>query len=155
MRIALKLKHAVQAFLPVALLVSFTGCQTVQPEEDAEAKQQKPLPFYKLSVPKAELIDDSPLEVEEMEQKKTEEIARTDVPSRPQTARDTAAASSDYPDNLIKGITAPDTKLNVNLQFDASTIDEVVAAFAHEDLLNFSFLVDPNVRGAITMSVVA
>ena len=154
MRIALKLKHAVQAFLPVALLVTFTGCQTV-PDEDAENQQPKPLPFSKLTVPKAELIDDSPLEVEEMEKKETTEIKREDVPSRAQTARDTSAASSDYPDNLIKGITAQDTKLNVNLQFDASTIDEVVAAFAHEDLLNFSFLVDPNVRGAITMSVVA
>ena len=154
MRIALKLKHAVQAFLPVALLVTFTGCQTV-PDEDAENQQPKPLPFSKLTVPKAELIDDSPLEVEEMEKKETTEIKREDVPSRAQTARDTSAASSDYPDNLIKGITAPDTKLNVNLQFDASTIDEVVAAFAHEDLLNFSFLVDPNVKGAITMSVVA
>ena len=154
MRIALKLKHAVQAFLPVALLVTFTGCQTVS-DEDAENQQPKPLPFSKLTVPKAELIDDSPLEVEEMEKKETTEIKREDVPSRAQTARDTSAASSDYPDNLIKGITAPDTKLNVNLQFDASTIDEVVAAFAHEDLLNFSFLVDPNVKGAITMSVVA
>ena len=155
MRIVLKLKHAVQAFLPVALLISFTGCQTVQTDEDAENQPPRPLPFSKLTVPKAELIDDSPLEVEEMEKKETAEITRTDVPSRPQTARDTSAASSDYPDNLIKGITAPDTKLNVNLQFDASTIDEVVAAFAHEDLLNFSFLVDPNVKGAITMSVVA
>ena len=155
MRIVLKLKHAVQAFLPVALLVTFTGCQTVQPDENAEAQEPKPLPFAKLTVPKAELIDDSPLEVEEMETQQTAEIKREDVPSRPQTARDTSAASSDYPDNLIKGITAPDTKLNVNLQFDASTIDEVVAAFAHEDLLNFSFLVDPNVKGAITMSVVA
>ena len=155
MRIVLKLKHAVQAFLPVALLVTFTGCQTVQTDENAEAQEPKPLPFAKLSVPKAELIDDSPLEVEEMETKETTEIKREDVPSRAQTARDTSAASSDYPDNLIKGITAPDTKLNVNLQFDASTIDEVVAAFAHEDLLNFSFLVDPNVKGAITMSVVA
>ena len=145
MRIVLKLKHAVRALLPIALLVSFTGCQTVQTDENAEAKQQKPLPFYKLNVPKAELIDDSPLEVEEMEKKETAEITRADVPSRPQTARDDSGASSDYPDNLIKGITAPDTKLNVNLQFDASTIDEVVAAFAHEDLLNFSFLVDPNV----------
>ena len=155
MRIVLKLKHAVQALLPVALLVTFTGCQTVQTDENAEAQEPKPLPFAKLSVPKAELIDDSPLEVEEMETKETTEIKREDVPSRAQTARDTSAASSDYPDNLIKGITAPDTKLNVNLQFDASTIDEVVAAFAHEDLLNFSFLVDPNVKGAITMSVVA
>ena len=154
MRIVLKLKHAVQAFLPVALLVTFTGCQTVQ-DENVEAQEPKPLPFAKLTVPKAELIDDSPLEVEEMETKETTEIKREDVPSRAQTARDTSAASSDYPDNLIKGITAPDTKLNVNLQFDASTIDEVVAAFAHEDLLNFSFLVDPNVKGAITMSVVA
>ena len=154
MRIVLKLKHAVQAFLPVALLVTFTGCQTVQ-DENVEGQAPRPLPFSKLTVPKAELIDDSPLEVEEMETKQTVEIKREDIPSRPQTARDTSAASSDYPDNLIKGITAPDTKLNVNLQFDASTIDEVVAAFAHEDLLNFSFLVDPNVRGAITMSVVA
>ena len=77
MRIALKLKHAVQAFLPVALLVTFTGCQTV-PDEDAENQQPKPLPFSKLSVPKAELIDDSPLEVEEMEKKETTEIKRED-----------------------------------------------------------------------------
>ncbi|MBR6323529.1 MAG: hypothetical protein IKR62_01000, partial [Victivallales bacterium] len=81
MRIALKLKHAVQAFLPVALLVTFTGCQTVL-DEDAENQQPKPLPFSKLTVPKAELIDDSPLEVEEMEKKETTEIKREDVPSR-------------------------------------------------------------------------
>ena len=108
MRIALKLKHAVQAFLPVALLVTFTGCQTV-PDEDAENQQPKPLPFSKLTVPKAELIDDSPLEVEEMEKKETTEIKREDVPSRAQTARDTSAASSDYPDNLIKGTSSMST----------------------------------------------
>ncbi|MBO7621259.1 MAG: hypothetical protein J6T06_12160, partial [Victivallales bacterium] len=86
MRIVLKLKNAVQAFLPVALLITFTGCQTVQ-DENVEGQTPKPLPVSKLTVPKAELIDDSPLEVEEMETKKTEEITRTDVPSRAQTAR--------------------------------------------------------------------
>ena len=155
MHITQKMKKAVRGILPIVLLASFTGCNTVQKNDNAEAQPPKPLPFSKLSVPKAELIDDSPLEVEEMEKKTTAEITRADVPSRPQTARDTSAASSDYPDNLIKGITAPDTKLNVNLQFDASTIDEVVAAFADKDILNFSFLVDPNVKGAITMSVEA
>ena len=141
MRIDLTNKKSLLALLPVLLLATLTGCNSLQKPDEPESTEPKPLPFYKLSVPKAELIDDSP------------EISRADIPSRPQTARSESAASSDYPDNLIKGITAPDTKLKVNLQFDASTIDEVVAAFADKDILNFSFLVDPNVRGAITMSV--
>ncbi|MBR6057953.1 MAG: hypothetical protein IKP58_07285 [Victivallales bacterium] len=153
MRIDLTNKKSLLTLLPVLLLATLTGCNSLQKPDEPESTEPKPLPFYKLSVPKAELIDDSPLQVDEPEVKKTPEISRADIPSRPQTARSESAASSDYPDNLIKGITAPDTKLKVNLQFDASTIDEVVAAFADKDILNFSFLVDPNVKGAITMSV--
>ncbi|NLG13287.1 MAG: hypothetical protein GX561_03655 [Lentisphaerae bacterium] len=144
---------AARACLPVAVAM-LAGCQTISLENETSVQTPKPLPFSKLEVRKADLLDDSPLEVQDIaEQDKPTMERKLDVPDRPQTARTAGHTQIEYPGRLIKGIPEPERKLKVSLQFDANTIDEVVAAFADKDLLNFSFLVDPSVKGAITMSV--
>ncbi len=144
--------------LGLALIMGWLGgCKSLSPDENVSS-DKRPLPFTKLQVPKAELLDDKPLseDLKSLGQDEPKEVLerRLEMPSRLQTSSATSGVS-EYPDNLIKGVTAPDTTLVVELIFDAATIDEVVAAFAAPELLNFSYLVDPSVKGAVTMTVKA
>lgn len=138
----------------VALSLFAAGCQTTEKAAAPASGEKRPLPFQNLQTQKAELLDDSPLAVEAHQA--VSEISGPErvmaLPSRTQTGA-SPGSSSEYPDNLIKGVTAPDTVLTVELLFDAATVDEVVAAFAAPELLNFSYLVDPAVKGAVTMTV--
>lgn len=141
--------------LGVAVLLAWLGgCKSFE-EHEGVSTERRPLPFQKLQVPKAELLDESPLEVEDITSGEQQVLERRlEMPSRMQTSATTSGVS-EYPDNLIKGVTAPDTNLTVELIFDAATIDEVVAIFAAPEVLNFSYLVDPSVKGAVTMTVKA
>ncbi|MDD4098230.1 MAG: secretin N-terminal domain-containing protein, partial [Lentisphaeria bacterium] len=141
--------------LGLALAIGWLGgCKGLEPLEHA-AGGKRPLPFQKLQVPSAELLDETPLGVDQLPAGQEDVMERRlEMPSRAQTSAQ-ASGVSEYPDNLIKGVTAPDTNLVVELIFDAATIDEVVAAFAAPELLNFSYLVDPSVKGAVTMTVKA
>jgi len=144
--------------LGLALIMGWLGgCKSLGPEGSVSG-DKRPLPFTKLQVPKAELLDDKPLseDLKGLVQEEPQEVLerRLEMPSRLQTSSPTSGVS-EYPDNLIKGVTAPDTNLVVELIFDAATIDEVVAMFAAPELLNFSYLVDPSVKGAVTMTVKA
>lgn len=144
--------------LGLALVIGWLGgCKSLEPVGNVSG-DKRPLPFTKLQIPKAELLDERPLSEDLKDQSPSEPQdvleRRLEMPSRVQTSSP-ASGVSEYPDNLIKGVTAPDTSLVVELIFDAATIDEVVAAFAAPELLNFSYLVDPSVKGAVTMTVKA
>lgn len=56
-----------------------------------------------------------------------------------------------YPGNLVKGIKDPDAKVKVLFNFDAAPVGEVVPLFG--SLLNFSYLIDPAIKGSVTMTV--
>jgi general secretion pathway protein D len=144
------------SLLIVAALALFAaGCQTTETSKLPPSGEKKPLPFQNLQTQKAELLDDSPLAVDSQSSSEPISPERSmTLPSRSQSGS-SPGSSSEYPDNLIKGVTAPDSILVVELIFDAATVDEVVAAFAAPELLNFSYLVDPAVKGAVTMTVKA
>lgn len=62
-----------------------------------------------------------------------------------------AKPGTTYPNNLIKGIKDPDAKVKVLFNFDAAPLTEVVPLFG--SLLNFGYLIDPAIKGSVTMTV--
>jgi len=154
-----------QALLILCLATSlFFGCRTSKGTADlsgdkddpaAEEQAKKPLPFNKIATRKADLLDDSPIKASAIDsQANAPQLERKfEMPTRQTSRPETDGTTTEYPDNLIKGITDPDTELSVDLTFDATDISEVVEAFANESLLNFGYLLDPGVKGAVSMSV--
>ncbi|MFA6815292.1 MAG: hypothetical protein WCS73_03265 [Lentisphaeria bacterium] len=158
-----------QIIICIIALTLWTGCQTVSkstPLEEAKKTEaenkdinnhamdgKRPLPFNKIKAHTADFMDETPIQTEEAEESETVQIKRDlDLPDRKNVQTASELKKAEYPDNLIKGMANPDEKLeNLALIFDAATVDEVVAAFAAE--LNFNYLVDPAVKGAITMTL--
>ncbi|OGV83703.1 MAG: hypothetical protein A3K19_13790 [Lentisphaerae bacterium RIFOXYB12_FULL_65_16] len=134
------------ACLTAAACKSFrSGAQApAKPEEAAEVGLVEP------DAMRAEVLDDTPIIVAEVAPEKTDGVEekfvfperKVDEPSR---------APIEYPNNLIKGIADPDAKKAVKFNFDATPLTEVVPGFAA--ILNFSYLIDPSVKGAVTMTV--
>ncbi len=115
---------------------------------------QRPLPFAKIPTRKADLMDESPLTVSPTTEQETPSIERQfDLPDRVSSKEGETFAISEYPDNLIKGVPDPETEMEVGFIFNGDSIDVVAKTFASENMLNFSYLVDPAVKGAITMEV--
>lgn len=119
------------------------------------AHVKRPLPFKKLNVPTAELLDETPLHVEKTEEdgkKKGIGDRKIEIPSRTQSSRPKGGIS-DYPEGLIKGIKDPKEEVNFELNLDNAQITEMVSLFAAPEILNFSYLVDPSVKGAVTVNI--
>jgi len=138
------------------------GCQTVKhdgfvkkdPVFDANLPEPRPLPFQQITGRKAEMMDESPLAVSGGTDTENPSIERKlDMPDRISSKEGESFASSEYPDNLIKGVPDPETELEVGFVFNGDSIDVVTKTFASENMLNFSYLVDPAVKGAITMEI--
>ncbi|MBQ9366485.1 MAG: hypothetical protein IJT83_01795 [Victivallales bacterium] len=145
-------KRVMGGVLAVSLL-ALTGCQTAsQPDPNV----RKPLPFTKLAVPKAELLDESPLGVEavnvEEDSKRKEGERKLTIPARPKTSRPEIGVN-DYPIGVIKGITDPEEEVTFEINLDNAQITEMVSLFASKEILNFSYLVDPAVKGAVTVNI--
>ena len=62
-----------------------------------------------------------------------------------------AKPGTTYPNNLVKSIKDPDAKVKVLFNFDAAPVTEVVPLFG--SLLNFGYLIDPAIKGSVTMTV--
>ena len=134
-------------------LLALTGCQTAtKPDPNV----RKPLPFTKLAVPKAELLDESPLVIEavtvEDDTKRMEGERKITIPPRPKTSRPEIGVN-DYPIGVIKGITDPEEEVTFEINLDNAQITEMVSLFASKEILNFSYLVDPAVKGAVTVNI--
>ncbi|MDT8390540.1 MAG: secretin N-terminal domain-containing protein [Lentisphaeria bacterium] len=100
---------------------------------------------------KASVPDETPLIVDRIAPPRGQDIDTGPAfPPRPVSPPPTAPAD-DYPGNLIKGIADPAKRVEVMLNFDAAPLSEVVPLFA--SLLKFDYLVDPAVKGAVTMTV--
>ena len=142
------------ALLPLMSLV-WNGCQTKAASASGASGGRKPLPFTKTSVPKAELLDESPLGVEKVV---TEDSAKKDadrkitIPARVQSSRPNVDVS-DYPEGVIKGIADPDEEVEFEINLDNAQITEMVSLFAAKEVLNFSYLIDPAVKGAVTVNI--
>ena len=155
----------VKLFLVAGFVMCLAGCATTSPDVQPEPEVtvsvdgevvQKPLPFKKLSVPKAEMQDESPLGVEKMDTKEPKANNDADrkitVPQRTVSSRPTVSGD-DYPQNAIKGIKDPEEIVHFEINLDNAQIPEMVALFADKDVLNFSYLVDPMVKGAVTVNI--
>ncbi|NMA19311.1 MAG: hypothetical protein GX927_01925 [Lentisphaerae bacterium] len=138
------------------------GCQTIEHEGfaqkdqafDAALPEPRPLPFQQITSRKAEMMDETPLAVAADTDAENPSIERKlDMPARVSSKEGESFAASEYPDNLIKGVPDPETELEVGFVFNGDSIDVVTKTFASENMLNFSYLVDPAVKGAITMEI--
>jgi general secretion pathway protein D len=148
-------------FLSIAVFF-WGGCQTIEHEGfaqkdqafDAALPEPRPLPFQQITSRKAEMMDETPLAVAADTDAENPSIERKlDMPARVSSKEGESFAASEYPDNLIKGVPDPETELEVGFVFNGDSIDVVTKTFASENMLNFSYLVDPAVKGAITMEI--
>jgi len=138
------------------------GCQTVEhdgffvrePSFDPSLPEPRPLPFQQITTRKAEMMDETALAVSADSDPDNPSIERKlEMPDRVSSKEGEVFAASEYPDNLIKGVPDPETELEVGFVFNGDSIDVVSKTFASENMLNFSYLVDPAVKGAITMEI--
>lgn len=136
------------------LAVSCAHQGTPKGAQGKNPDQQKALPFTDTISHEAPKLETTPLHVEDEEEKDVKQINRdVELPTRTSNKADEQSLNTPYPDNLIKGLPDPKTEVSVVLAFNAADLSEVVASFANPELLNFSYLIDPAVKGAVTLSV--
>ena len=147
----------------LAAALSLTpSCQTPrrQPQAKTQTNEPKPLPFTKFSVRQAPLADDAPLAITE--------------DSQPTDAKTPAKGVAEPKDGiLLQRIQVPDTrpelanrpqnpallragldeKVKLNLSLQAATVEHVAMAFADRQVLDFNYMVDPAVKGAISLNM--
>ena len=145
-------------------LVFCSGCSSLEqaallgpePLFDESIAEPRPLPFTHITTRQAEMLDETPISVSSGTETEGPAIERKlDMPDRVSSKAGESFAVSEYPDNLIKGVPDPETLLDVGFIFNGDSIDVVTKTFASENMLNFSYLVDPAVKGAITMEIKA
>lgn len=147
-------RAAAGGLLCLALLTP--GCRTPSKADGAAAlspvpPKTAPMGLPKLGLPVAKLVDETPLRVSEVAPQRVEgEKEKFVLPERKPVSTPEVKIG-EYPDKLIKGIKDPDKKIPVQLNFDASPLTEVVEMFSA--LLTFDYLVDPSLKGAVTMTV--
>ncbi len=144
--------------LATAATILLSGCATSKNQADQEqlaTGETRPLPFAKITLDrKASTLSDAPIHVDDSQDKKSISPDRNFAfPGRISNRETNDKLRTPYPNNLLKGIPDPNTQVTVQLAFNAADLSEVVAAFAAPSLLNFSYLVDPSVKGAVTLSV--
>lgn len=143
-------------FLSACTSSRIAGFASSDAQEDSalDASGQRQLPFTKIPTRKAELLDETPLSVTPPSEQEAPAIERQFVlPDRVSSKDGETFAVSEYPDNLIQGVPDPETELEVGFIFNGDSIDVVTKTFASENMLNFNYLIDPAVKGAITMEV--
>ena len=114
----------------VAILIGISGCQLVPTDDSTEVPGLTPSEDVQGAPLKAELWTETPLVVDEVLPGKEATLeARTELPERRAVERP-KELESQYPENLIKGIADPEEIKEVNLNFDAIQMTELVEAFA-------------------------
>lgn len=142
--------------LVLGAMMLLSSCATQQKPPRLATGEKRPLPFANDSITHvASTLDVAPLHVEDTSEQAQEALLKEGAMPARTGKGDGAAPLSPYPDNLLKGLPDPSSKVNVILAFNAADLSEVVASFASPDLLNFSYLMDPAVKGAVTLSVEA
>ena len=143
--------------LATGAMLLMTSCATGGAKDPELATgEPRPLPFGNNTLTHvAKTLDTTSIQVEEEEKPQDDALSRrtADLPTRISSRNDNELATTPYPDNLIKSLPDPQTKVEVVLAFNAADLSEVVASFASPSLLNFSYLIDPAVKGAVTLSV--
>lgn len=139
----------------VLVLLGISGCFSLPRDKKppSPARISELIKPHAVMPEKAELWSETPLVVDQVTPPPDASVqVRSQLPER-RVESPTKTPISQYPDNLIKGMADPDAKVQVNLNFDAIQMTELVEAFAQ--LLDFSYLVDPAVanKGAVTINV--
>jgi len=127
----------------LVLLVSFAWVATVMAQQKGTAA--KPAP----SKPSA--LSDTPLQVDEP-------AARPKAPAGIVFPERNIQATSlenegQRPGSLVAGLPDADKPVEVFLNLDATPLSEVIPLFASPELLSFNYLIDPRVKGAVTMTM--
>ncbi|MBP5640695.1 MAG: hypothetical protein J6X55_14540 [Victivallales bacterium] len=140
--------------LLIACTLLFPACKTVEEPKD---ETPRPLPIFKITGQTAGMLDETPLTMDASDQKQASDNGAepgTDniiiERKRPQEARPPLANKPFHPSS-DKGAADDEVKLNLNLQ--AATVEHIVMAFADKDVLDFNYLVDPAVKGAISLNM--
>ena len=151
------LRHTLLLLFALSLGM-LTGClHNKEKEKQLATGELRPLPFANnTSSRTAAILSDEPLGVEESTTRDAADRSaerHIDFPERTSSRDGADGLKQPYPDNLLKGLPDPNAEVEVKLTFNAADISEVLAAFAAPSLLNFSYLIDPAVKGAVTLSV--
>ena len=150
-----KYLHQIFSFLLVVSLGMLSGCLRQRTAEKQLATgEAQPLPFaHTTSSRTAAILSDAPLGVEDATVKDVADQSaerHIDFPERTSSRDGAESLRQPYPENLLKGLPDPNAIVEVKLTFNAADISEVLAAFAAPSLLNFGYLIDPAVKGAVT-----
>lgn len=151
------MSKTLRQFLSLLLVVSLgvlSGCQHHRMAKQPATGEPRPLPFaHTKSSQTAAILSDEPLGVDDSSFKEVADQSaerHIDFPERTSSRDGADSLKQPYPDNLLKGLPDPNALVEVKLTFNAADISEVLAAFAAPSLLNFGYLIDPAVKGAVT-----
>ncbi len=135
-----------------ALLIS-SGCETTGNKDDEQIVDE----FMPTFVRDAELIaaevtpaSETALEVNKIVPERAAGDDELVLPNR-EIKTPESAPVVDFPAELIKGMKDPKKKIPVELDFDATPLTDVLPIFA--GMLEFDYLVDPAVKGTVSINV--
>lgn len=155
MRKNISYKHLLSSLL---ISIAMTGCLSPQ-SQIKKIDKSKPVEGNEETfsaapaIPPAQTLDESPLSFNELapDPGEDEEIVfperESEKPAAPRQYED----KQPFPEKLIHGVESPDEMVEVGFNFDATPLSEVVPMFAA--LLDFNYLIDPQVSGAVTINV--
>ena len=131
--------------------------EAAEQQQNQQLKQEKKQSLTEMlpeaRAPKAKMLDETPLKVNELVPDKSER-KKGDIqfPEEKEVEKKkNEKTRTKYPENLIKGVKSPDESVDVTMNFDATPLTEVVPLFA--ELLDFNYMIDPQVKGAVTMTL--
>ncbi|MEA2012509.1 MAG: hypothetical protein U9O87_05410 [Verrucomicrobiota bacterium] len=143
--------------LPFITLLILCGCTTTQEKKtDSDSTDEGKQSLSEMigvsttKVKKAQTANEKPIIVSELAPERAVGENKLILPSREEET-EVQKQYLDYPASLMKDVENPEEKMPVMLNFDATPLTEVVPLFS--ELLGFSFLIDPSVKGAVTMTV--
>ncbi|MCK5834350.1 MAG: hypothetical protein KAG98_01290, partial [Lentisphaeria bacterium] len=132
--------------------VAVTSCQSVD-EKKKKPKELKVPDFVAdakavsaSTVPASE----KPLIVSDIVPERAQGDDKLELPERIDKKND-HFTQPNFIKELMKGVKDPDKKMNVELDFDAMPLYDVVVGFS--DLLGFDFIIDPAVKGSVSIKV--
>lgn len=148
----------VASVLAVVLVAFGQGCKSTPPEGELTITAEVVAPAAPSAKADAEesvasVPEDAQISVDDVVPlEDTTELNELVFPRR-NVLSESREVEFEYPGRLVEGMPDVDEKVEVWLNLDATPLTEIVPMFAEPNLLNFSYLIDPNVKGAITMQV--
>ena len=144
------LRSAISLALAGVVAAGPCGCRSVDTGEQEQGELSLPASPPAAAIPKAEMLDEAPLLLDDVVPVDDGGVEEEFVFPEREALPEPPPPSSEYPTHLIK--TDPDGLLeDVSFAFDAAPLSEVVPMFSA--LLEFGYMVDPAVKGAVTLKV--